>query len=137
FQSGRPLTVSLAINKLLNVRELDDATPVVDLGGDQTDATDDRMFSEPFRQKINVAHAIEHGKNHRFGPNGRSEIVHRRVERVGFHAHEEKVVRRVDLFSAYELWIENRITMRADDPEVISIELFRARRTNEKSHIAL
>jgi hypothetical protein len=94
------------------------------------------MFSEPFRQKIYVAHAIKHRKNHRFGPDGRSEIVHRRVERVGFHAHEDKVVRRVDLFSAYDLWIENRITMRADDSEAISTELFRARWTNEKSYIA-
>ena len=51
FQSRRALAVSLAIDKLLNVRELDDATLGVDLGRDETDATDDRIFSKAFRQK--------------------------------------------------------------------------------------
>jgi hypothetical protein len=136
FQSGRALAVSLAINKLLNVGELDDATPGVDLDRDETDAADDRMFPEPFRQKINVAHAIEHRKDHRLRPNGRGEIIHCRLQRVGFHAHEDKVVRCVDLFSAYDLWREDRIAMWADDSEAISTELFRARWANEKSHIA-
>ena len=101
FQSGRGLAIPLAINKSLKVRELDDAALVVDLGRDETDAADDRMFSEPFRQNVDVAHAIEHRKDHRFRPNGRGEIVHRRLECVGLHAQEDNVVRRVDLISAY------------------------------------
>src|SRR5206468_11732635 len=135
-QSGRAFAVSLAIDKSLNVRELDDATLVVDLGRDETDATDDRMFSEPFRQKIDVAHAVEHRKNHRLSSNGRREIIHGRLERVGFHAEEDKIVRCVDFFSAYDLWREDRIAMWADDSEAISTEPFRARWANEKSHIA-
>jgi hypothetical protein len=136
LQSGRALAVSLAIDKSLNVRELDDATLVVDLGRDETNATDGRMFSEPFRQKIDVAHAVENRKDDRLRPNGRGEIIHCRLERVGFHAEEDKVVRGVDLFSAYDLWREDRIAMWADDSEAISTELFRARWANEKSHIA-
>ena len=109
---------------------------VVDLGRDETDATGHRMFSEPFRQKIDVTHAVEHRKNHRLSSNGRGEIVHRRLQRVGFHAEEDKVVRCVDFFSAYDLWREDRIAMWADDSEAISSELFRAHWANEKSHIA-
>src|SRR6266567_1240780 len=39
FQSGRALAVSLAVKKLLKVGELDDATFIVDLARNQTDAT--------------------------------------------------------------------------------------------------
>src|SRR6266404_3794309 len=136
FQSRRDLAVSLAIKKILKVGELDDATLVVDLGRDETDAAYDWAFSEPFRQEIDVAHAVECRKNHRLGPNGRGKIVHRRLERVGFHTQEDKIVRRVDLISCYQLWSEDHVTMWADDSEAISAELFRARRTNEKSHVA-
>jgi len=101
FQSGRGLAIPLAIDKSLKVRELDDAALVVDLGRDETDAADDRLFSEPFRQNVDVARAVEHRKDHRFRPNRCSEIVHRRLECVGFHAQEDNVVRRVDLISAY------------------------------------
>ena len=83
-----------------------------------------------------MAHAIEHRKNHRLRPNRRREIVHCRLQRVGFHADEDKVVRHIDLFSADELWRENGITIRADNSETIATELLRARRTNKKSHIA-
>ena len=89
-----------------------------------------------FVRKLDVAHAVEHRKNHRLRPNRRREIVHCRLERVGFHADEDKVVRHIDLFSANELWRENRITMRADNSETIATELLRARWTNKKSHIA-
>src|SRR4029077_4723153 len=123
FQSGRGLAIPLAINKLLKVGELDDATLVVDLGRDKTDAADDRMFSEPFRQEIDVAHAVEHWKDHRLRSNGRGEIVHRRLERVGFHTEEDKIVRHVDPISGYQLWSQGRITMWADDSEAIPAEL--------------
>ena len=86
FQSGRDLAVSLAIDKMLKVGELNDATLAVDLGRDERDAAYDRAFSEPFRQEIDVAHAVECRKNHRLWPNGRGEIVHRRLERVGLYA---------------------------------------------------
>src|SRR4030095_15556659 len=49
FQSGRGFAVSLAINKLLKVRELDDATLIVDLARHLADASDNRMLSEPLR----------------------------------------------------------------------------------------
>jgi hypothetical protein len=94
------------------------------------------MFSEPFRKKLDVAHAIEHRKNHRLSPNGRGKIIHGRLERIRFHAQEDKVVRRVDLISGYQLWSQDCITMWADDSEAISTELSRARWVNEKSHIA-
>jgi hypothetical protein len=136
FQSGRGLAVPLAINKLLKVGELDDATLVVDLGRDETDAADDRMFSEPFRQEIDVAHAIEHRKNHRLWSDGRGEIIHGRLERVRFHAQEDKVVSRVDLISAYQLRREDRITVRADDSEAITTELFRPGWRDEEDHVA-
>src|SRR5207244_10121281 len=69
FKSRRALAIPLAINKSLKVGELDDATLVVDLGRDETDAADSRMFSEPFRQNVDVAPAVEHRKDHRFRPN--------------------------------------------------------------------
>jgi hypothetical protein len=83
-----------------------------------------------------MAHAVEHLKDHRFWPNGRGEIVHCRLQRVGFHAEENEVVRCVDLPSADQFRSEDRITMRADDAKAILTELFRARWTNEESHVA-
>jgi hypothetical protein len=71
---------------LLKVRQLDDAALVVDFGRDETDTADDCMFSESFRQKFDVAHAVEHRIDHRFRPNCRCEIVHRRIERIRFDA---------------------------------------------------
>src|SRR5205823_13187562 len=57
LQPGRRLAVSLAINKSLKVRELHDATLVVDLARDETDAADDGTLAESLRQEIDVAHA--------------------------------------------------------------------------------
>ena len=85
MQPGRRLPISFAISKPLDVGELDDATLIVDLRHDKTDASDDHMFAESLRQEIDVAHTIEHRKDHRFWANRRSEIVHRSLERVGFH----------------------------------------------------
>ena len=89
LQSRRPLAVSLAIDKLLEVGELDNATLIVDLGRNDTDPTDDSILSEPLRQEIDVAHAVEHWKDHRFLSKGGGEIVHRRLERIGFYAEED------------------------------------------------
>src|SRR5260370_38240841 len=107
------------MEKSLEVGEVNDATGVVDLGRDETDAADDRMLSEPLRQEIDVAQAVEHRKNHRLWPNGRGEIVHRRLQRIGFHAHEHEVVRCVDLHSADHFWNEDGIAMQADDSKAI------------------
>ena len=121
---------------MLEVGELNDATFVVDLGRDEADPTDDRVFSESLRQKINVAHAVEHRKDHRSWSNGRSEIVHRRLQRVGFHAQEHEVVRCLDLRSGDYFWSDDRVTMWADDTKTILAEVFRASWTNKESHIA-
>ena len=83
-----------------------------------------------------MAHAVEHGKNHRFWPNGRGEIVHRRLQRIGFHAEENEVVRCVDLFSADQFRSEDRVTMRADDAKAIPTELFRPGWMDEEGHVA-
>jgi hypothetical protein len=94
------------------------------------------MFSEPFRQEIEVAHPVEHWEDHRFWPNGRGEIIHRCFQRIGFHAEEHEVIRCVDLASTDQLWRENRITMRADYPHAILTKLFRPGWTDEKGHVA-
>src|SRR5439155_26328816 len=96
----------------------------------------DRMFSEPFRQEIDVAHAIEHRKNHRLWSNGRGKIVHRRLQRIGFYAEKDELVRCADLLSADEFRSKDRITMRADDAKTILSELFLPRWTNEEGHVA-
>src|SRR5207302_5081709 len=56
LQPGRRLPISFAISKSLDVGELDDATLIVDLRHDKTDASDDHMFAESLRQEIDVAH---------------------------------------------------------------------------------
>src|SRR5207237_1235752 len=102
---------------------------------DKTDTTDDRMFSESLRQQIEVAHTIEYRKDHRFWANGRSEIIHCSLQRIGFHAQEHEFVRCLDLRSGNQFRSHHRITVWTDDTKAILTELFRPSGTDEEGHV--
>src|ERR1700730_18198247 len=83
-----------------------------------------------------MADTIERRKNHRLWPNGCGEIVHCRLESIGFHAQEHEVVRDVDFLSTHQFRSDDRITMRTDDPKAVRAELFRPRWTDQEGYIA-
>src|ERR1700733_6784616 len=82
-----------------------------------------------------MAHAVQHGKNHRFGSHGGSEVIYGSGKRIALHGEQDQVIGTANLLGRRGLGMQSQIPVRAEDLKTVRMDLFCALRANQKRDI--
>jgi hypothetical protein len=131
----RAAAVHLAISEVMKLGEMNDPPLVVHSGGYTAKTADQSVLAESCDDAVDMFHAVQHRHDHGLWPNGGSYIFQGRIERVGFHREDDRVVWRRNRFRGDKLWGKRDVSVRADDLQPRRLELIRAAFSHEEGYV--
>jgi hypothetical protein len=119
----------------MKLGELNDPPLIVQGGGYAAKTAGQRILAESCDDAVDMSHAVQHRHDHGLWPHGGSYIFQGRIERVGFHRQDDRVVWRRDRFCGDKLRRKRCVSVKADYLQPRHFELVRAAGTHQKCHV--